>query len=65
MSTPYNIMFVGLADLERGRIEDRLGHAELAAGYYRRFLQRYDRPVPPHAGLVEEAKRRLGKPAGE
>jgi TolB-like protein len=55
-STPYNLMFAGLADLERGRTEERLGHPELARGYYRRFLRRYDRPVPPHLPLVEEAR---------
>ena len=58
-STIYSLMFVGLADLERGRIEERLGHAELAENYYRRFLRRYDRPVQRHQGLVEEAKARV------
>ncbi len=58
-STIYSLMFAGLADLERGRVEERLGHGGLAGGYYRRFLQRYDRPVQRHAALVEEAKARL------
>ncbi|HET6579167.1 MAG TPA: protein kinase [Gemmatimonadales bacterium] len=58
-STVYSFMFAGLADLERGRAEERLGHADLAASYYQRFLQRYDRPVQRHLPLVEEAKARL------
>jgi hypothetical protein len=58
-STIYGLMFVGLADLERGRIEEQLGHDELAGSYYRRFLRRYDRPVQRHQALVEEAKARL------
>jgi serine/threonine protein kinase/tetratricopeptide (TPR) repeat protein len=58
-STIYNRMFVGLADLERGRVEERLGHTGIAAGYYRRFLRRYDRPVQRHTPLVNEAKARL------
>lgn len=57
-STIYGLMFAGLADLERGRIEEGLGHADLAAGYYRRFLHRYDRPVPRHAALVKETRAR-------
>ncbi len=58
-STAYTLMFAGLADLERGRIEEQLGHAELARGYYQRFLRRYDRPVRQHLPLVEEARTRL------
>jgi hypothetical protein len=60
-STVYGLMFAGLADLERGRIEERRGHSDLAAGYYRRFLQRYDRPVPRHAALVKEARARASQ----
>jgi hypothetical protein len=59
-STPYTLALAGLVDLERGRIETRLGHAELAASYYKRFLRRYDRPVQRHLPLVEEAKTRTG-----
>ena len=58
-STMYGIMLEGLADLERGRIEERLGHAELAVGYYRRFVARYDRPGSRHVALVEEARSRI------
>jgi tetratricopeptide (TPR) repeat protein len=57
-STPFSLMLVGLVDLERGRIEEHLGHADLAAGYYRNFLGRYDRPMQRHLHLVEEAKNR-------
>jgi TolB-like protein/tetratricopeptide (TPR) repeat protein len=60
-STVYGLMFAGLADLERGRIEEGLGHTDLAAGYYRRFLQRYDRPVSRHAALVKEAHTRASQ----
>jgi hypothetical protein len=60
-STIYGLMLLGLADLERGRIEERLGRAELAASYYERFLRRYDRPVILHLPLVEEARNRLRK----
>jgi hypothetical protein len=58
-STNYGIMLQGLADLERGRIEERLGHAELAVNYYRKFLSRYDRPAPKHRALLEEARDRI------
>jgi serine/threonine protein kinase len=59
-STIYSLMLAPLAELERGRIEDRLGHADLAAGHFREFLRRYDRPVPRHAALVNEARIRVG-----
>jgi hypothetical protein len=55
----YGTMLQGLADLERGRIEERLGHGELAVGYYRKFLARYDRPGPKHMPLLEEARARV------
>ena len=58
-TTTYSLMFTGLADLERGRVEEKLGHAALAARYYRRFLRRYDRPMQRHAPLVKEAKERI------
>jgi hypothetical protein len=60
-STPYSLMVAGLADFERGRNEERLGHGERAAGYYREFLRRYDRPVRGHLALVEEARAWLDK----
>jgi serine/threonine-protein kinase len=63
-STVYSLMLAALADLERARIEDRLGHPALAAGYYRAFLRRYDRPVARHLALVEEARARAGPRTG-
>ena len=63
-STPYTLMVAGLADLERGRNEERLGHGATAAGYYREFLRRYDRPVRGHLPLVEEARVRLRELGG-
>jgi eukaryotic-like serine/threonine-protein kinase len=58
-STVYGLMFVPLADLERGRIEELLGHPAMAGRYYRRFLRRYDRPAERHRSLVEEARGRV------
>jgi hypothetical protein len=55
-STLYSLALAGLADLERARIEEGLGQPELARRYYLRFLRRYDRPVPHHLPLVEEAR---------
>jgi hypothetical protein len=43
----------------------RLGHAELAGSYYRRFLRRYDRPVQRHLPLVEQARSRMRELAVE
>jgi tetratricopeptide (TPR) repeat protein len=58
-SMVYSLMFAGLADLERGRIERQRGHAEQAGRYYRRFLQRYDRAPARQAPLVKEARARV------
>jgi tetratricopeptide (TPR) repeat protein len=58
-STLYTVAIAGLADLERGRVEEQLGRPELARSYYQRFLRRYDRPVPQHVHLVKEARARL------
>ncbi len=58
-STTYNIMLTGMADLERARIEERRGRVDAAREYYRAFLRRYDRPVPAHQALVDEAKAAL------
>jgi hypothetical protein len=55
-STRYSISLTGLVDLQRGRIEERRGNAELAGTYYREFVRRYDRAVPAQRHLVEEAK---------
>jgi len=65
-STLYSLMLTGLVDLERGRIEEQRGHEPAARDYYREFLRRYDRPMPNHRQLVEEAKAGMGRltPAG-
>jgi len=55
-SSPYIIMLTGLADLERGRIEERRGRTGPARNYYREFLRCYDRPVAAHRHLVDEAR---------
>ncbi len=60
-STFCSITLTGLVDLERGRIEERRGHAELARTYYREFVGRYDRPVPSQRHLVEEAKAAIAR----
>jgi TolB-like protein len=58
-STAYSPAFAGLVDLERGRIEDRLGRAEPARASYTRFLQLYDRPMARQRSMVEEVKKRV------
>ena len=60
-STVYSIMLTGPVDLERGRIEGRLGHAEPARKYFREFLRRYDLPMPGQRHLVDEARAALGR----
>jgi len=64
-STVYSVMLTGLVDLERGRIEERRGHAGLARNYYREFLRRYDRPVIGHRRFMEEAKTAMVRLTGE
>ena len=59
-STSYSAMLAPLVDLERGRIEEARGRADAAAGHYRRFLERYDRPSERHRALVEEISGRVG-----
>ena len=59
--TAYIIMLSGLVDLERGRIEERLGHDDLARKYYREFLRIYDRPAAGHRHLVDEATAALAR----
>ena len=61
-STPYSIMLSGPAGLERARIEERMGHDDLARAHYREFLRLYDRPTAGHAALVEEARAALDRP---
>ena len=58
-STAYSLMLKPLVDLERGRIEEQNGRAGSARNYYREFLRRYDRPMPGHRKLAEEAKAAL------
>ena len=55
----YATMLSGLIARERGRIEEQLGHADAARAYYQEFLLRYDRPVPSHRSIVEEAKTKV------
>jgi hypothetical protein len=54
----------GLAELQRARIEDAQGHQALAQAHYRRFLTRYDMPVPAHRHLVAEASEALARLSG-
>ncbi len=63
VSTPYSLMLAGLANLERARIEQRLGHDEIARAYYREFLRLYDRPPGGHETLIAEAQEALSRPA--
>ena len=58
-SVTYSTMVSGLIARERGRIEERLGHAGAAREFYQEFLRRYDRPTPSHRGIVEEAKTKV------
>jgi TolB-like protein len=54
-SNRYNVALRALVDLERARIEEGQGHPGLASRYYREFVARYDRAMPSHRDLVEEA----------
>ena len=63
-TTVYGQMLAGLADLERGRIEEQRGRSGSARKYYREFLRRYDRPVIGHRRLVDEAKAALARLKG-
>ena len=54
----------GLAGLQRARIEDARGHPALARAHYRRFLTRYDMPMPAHRHLVEEASEAMRRLSG-
>ncbi len=58
-SVSYSTMVSGLIARERGRIEEQRGNPEPAREYYGEFLRRYDRPVPAHQGMVEDAKARV------
>jgi tetratricopeptide (TPR) repeat protein len=59
-----NATVEGLAYLERARVAESLGQADVARDYYQRFLVRYDAPTPLHRHLVEEAKQALGRLGG-
>ena len=50
--------------LERARISDARGQANVARQYYEEFLRRYDMPAPRHRHLVNEAKLALARPEG-
>ena len=54
-SSGYTGMVHALVELERGRIEDALGHGDLAREHYKEFLLRYDLPTGLHRHLVQEA----------
>ena len=55
-SVSYSTMVSGLIARERGRIEEQRGNPDAAREYYGEFLRRYDRPVPAHQRMVEDAK---------
>jgi TolB-like protein len=57
-------MLKGLAELQRGRIEDARGHPALARAHYGQFLTRYDMPMPAHRHLVKEASEALARLSG-
>lgn len=60
-SAAYTIPLTPLITLERARIEERRGNATLAGVYYRDFLRHYDRAVPTHQHLVDEAQTALAR----
>jgi TolB-like protein/tetratricopeptide (TPR) repeat protein len=63
-STIYSVMFAGLAELERGRIEDRRVNVEAARRHYEEFRRRYDRPMPSQQGIVDEVRSSLWRLTG-
>jgi hypothetical protein len=54
-----NYVLAGPAYLQRARIEEAAGRADLARSYYWQFLRRYDRPGPAHQLRVDEARAAL------
>jgi serine/threonine protein kinase/TolB-like protein len=56
-----NYIMAGPAYLERARIEEAAGRDELARSYYWQYLRRYDRPVPAHRPLVDEARAAMAR----
>jgi TolB-like protein/tetratricopeptide (TPR) repeat protein len=56
---PANRVFGVLAMALQAEIELARGQTDRAANHYRAFLERYDRPPPGQAHLVEEARRSL------
>jgi hypothetical protein len=54
-----------LVYLERARIEDARGQAELARAHYEQFLRRYDMPTARHQHLVREAALALARLSGQ
>jgi hypothetical protein len=47
--------------LLRARLEEQVGDRARASDYYRRFLQKYDQPMPAQQHLVDEAKTALAR----
>jgi serine/threonine protein kinase/TolB-like protein len=60
-TTHANDMLAGLVYLERARLEEQLARPGVARAYYQQFLRRYDRAVPRHRHLVEEARAALAR----
>ncbi len=50
-----------LALYERARLEEAMGRVHEAQEHYRGFLERYDRPPPPHQTRVEQARLALAR----
>jgi hypothetical protein len=61
-TTTYTMAFAPLADFERGRIETRLHHPELARAAYARYLSRQDLPPATHKAMIAEARAALASP---
>jgi serine/threonine-protein kinase len=51
----------GVTYLEAARVEAARGDAARARVLYEEFVRRYDRPVPPLRGLVDEARTVVGR----
>jgi hypothetical protein len=49
-------MLRALASLEAAQINARTGSCDAARHSYAEFIRIYDRPMPEHAHLVEEAR---------
>jgi hypothetical protein len=58
--TPRRVLGA-LADRERARLYQLAGQPDLARRRYAEFLRRYDRAVPSHQALVDDARAWLGR----